>query len=545
MNCKVNCSFGEIIDKYTILNLKKINTDDVNKLRNINNEINLLKQDNPLVDTENFLFNELYNVNSKLWELEDFVRYKSSIKSFDEEYINCTESIHINNDLRAEIKRKINKEFNSFLIEEKIYEDYSLKKRNSLKREARLELGKKHYINGNFKDSLEIIETLIDESNLEINTINKTDTTDFLVDLIFSYLNICNIYNIKFPYFYKIKYIVDNISQINISQELKEHCKFHYCITCLELRYYELAYPYLNYFNSVTNNFVNKNTISFFNSNDIGKTLLVYDGGGIGDIIMFARFIPELSGKYFSNNIILLVNKSVFWLFEKVFGNYKNLKLVSEDKPNIGRFDYHCNISCLIKYLSIKPSNLDFFPLFSDLNLPINTCIYDIIQEIKAAKKLSKKTFVFNWKGNPKCSHEKFNRGMDLTHAIPLFQITNIDWIVVTKNISLEEKNILKENNVKYCDNIDNHYSFLDTMVLFENVDGVITTDTSLLHIAANLNVKTYAMLTLGCEWRWAGDKSIWYPDVYLVKQKTQGDWTDVIRKIKNLILLPEELIIS
>ena len=53
MNCKINCSFGEIVDKYTILNLKKSKTDDVNKLKNINNEINILKKDNPLVDTEN------------------------------------------------------------------------------------------------------------------------------------------------------------------------------------------------------------------------------------------------------------------------------------------------------------------------------------------------------------------------------------------------------------------------------------------------------------------------------------------------------------
>ena len=73
------------------------------------------------------------------------------------------------------------------------------------------------------------------------------------------------------------------------------------------------------------------------------------------------------------------------------------------------------------------------------------------------------------------------------------------------------------------------------------SISSVFSSDS----IAANLNVKTYAMLTLGCEWRWSGDKSIWYPDVYLVKQKNQGDWTDVIEKIKNLILLPEELVIS
>ena len=78
-----------------------------------------------------------------------------------------------------------------------------------------------------------------------------------------------------------------------------------------------------------------------------------------------------------------------------------------------------------------------------------------IINDIRNDKN---KTYIFNWKGNPKNMHEKSNRGMDLKYAIPLFNLKNITFIVVTKNITVKEKQILLENNVKYIgDQIDNN----------------------------------------------------------------------------------------
>ena len=153
-----------------------------------------------------------------------------------------------------------------------------------------------------------------------------------------------------------------------------------------------------------------------------------------------------------------------------------------------------------------------------------------IINDIKNDKN---KTYIFNWKGNPKNLHEKSNRGMDLKYAIPLFNLKNITFIVVTKNITVKEKQILLENNVKYIgDRIDNDENcFEDTIGIFKNVDGVISTDTSLVHLAANLNVPTYVLLTIGSEWRWNTNtnNTNWYPSLNLLRQKNQGNWESVI----------------
>ena len=63
------------------------------------------------------------------------------------------------------------------------------------------------------------------------------------------------------------------------------------------------------------------------------------------------------------------------------------------------------------------------------------------------------------------------------------------------------------------------------------NVDGLISTDTSLVHLSANLNVPTYVLLTTGCEWRWTKNDTTtnWYPDSILIRQKNRGNWKSVI----------------
>ena len=190
MQCKVSCSFGEVVDKFSILNIKKNKTNNSEQLKNINNELEILKIENPQVNNDNELFNQLSLINSKLWVLEDVIRYKSSKKEFDQKYIECAESIHFFNDKRAEIKKKINQEFNSFLKEEKIYTNYNEQiEQNSVIQEKDLKLlekGKKYYVDGMYKESLEIIEKLY---NKHIKNDN-IDFNNFTIELCFSYWNI-------------------------------------------------------------------------------------------------------------------------------------------------------------------------------------------------------------------------------------------------------------------------------------------------------------------------------------------------------------------
>ena len=69
------------------------------------------------------LFTQLSDVNKTLWDLEDSIREKSKKKEFDNIYINYAEEIHIRNDERYKIKRKINEKYNSSIVEEKIYKN--------------------------------------------------------------------------------------------------------------------------------------------------------------------------------------------------------------------------------------------------------------------------------------------------------------------------------------------------------------------------------------------------------------------------------------
>jgi len=118
-------SLGELVDKITILKIKINNITDPQKLENINKEYNELILLLDLSESdENFI--ELLNINQKLWEIEDKIRIKEKMKEFDSEFIELARAVYYTNDKRCEIKRKINIEHSSYLVEEKSYQDYEL-----------------------------------------------------------------------------------------------------------------------------------------------------------------------------------------------------------------------------------------------------------------------------------------------------------------------------------------------------------------------------------------------------------------------------------
>ena len=115
-------SIGEIFDKITILEIKKEKLKN-EKLSNVNLELKLLRKivyENEL-NVDEKLINNLREVNNKLWNIEDNIRKKEKLKTFDNEFIEIARSVYIENDKRSEIKREINTKYNSELVEEKSY----------------------------------------------------------------------------------------------------------------------------------------------------------------------------------------------------------------------------------------------------------------------------------------------------------------------------------------------------------------------------------------------------------------------------------------
>jgi len=123
---KIEVSIGELVDKVSILNIKKEKFKDARKLENVKKEFNILLQRmrDAGIDLDNSYYQQLKEVNLKLWHIEDNIRQKEAKKEFDEEFIKLARSVYFNNDERAAIKKTINLEYNSDLVEEKEYVDY-------------------------------------------------------------------------------------------------------------------------------------------------------------------------------------------------------------------------------------------------------------------------------------------------------------------------------------------------------------------------------------------------------------------------------------
>ena len=124
----VEVSIGELLDKISILEIKKEKIKDAEKLKFINNEHSILKEQlrkNVKTDDKlNNLYKSLKEINSKLWVIEDDKRQCEKEKDFGEKFIKLSRDVHFLNDDRAKIKLEINNHTGSAIKEIKEYTSY-------------------------------------------------------------------------------------------------------------------------------------------------------------------------------------------------------------------------------------------------------------------------------------------------------------------------------------------------------------------------------------------------------------------------------------
>jgi Family of unknown function (DUF6165) len=126
---KIQISWGELVDKITILEIKVQRLNSKQEIENVLRELKALSSvANEILlqwpDLET-LKQQLKSVNEALWDIEDSIRAKEAMKSFDQQFIELARSIYLNNDKRASLKRRINVLLNSELVEAKQYTPYS------------------------------------------------------------------------------------------------------------------------------------------------------------------------------------------------------------------------------------------------------------------------------------------------------------------------------------------------------------------------------------------------------------------------------------
>ncbi len=128
MELSIPVSPGELLDKLTILEIKAERIREADKLANVRRELALLdavwRDAAPETEPVGRLRAELKQVNEALWQIEDDIREQERSGRFGERFIALARSVYVTNDRRAAIKKAINVELGSAIVEEKSYRDY-------------------------------------------------------------------------------------------------------------------------------------------------------------------------------------------------------------------------------------------------------------------------------------------------------------------------------------------------------------------------------------------------------------------------------------
>lgn len=383
--------------------------------------------------------------------------------------------------------------------------------------------------NGDFKRCHVLLKTLADKyKHTRIAAVNA----DVMVQLYCAYQVSCATMGIENTYSHKL--VIAHNTHLNISPGLFNHAQTIHCIALLEQKEYVKVQPLMPYLQTFTGPNISPNAMSYFQETDRNKTLLVYNSGGIGDIIMYSRFIRQVCESQLENNVVYLVNDEMHWMLHQALSGLRNLQVVqfSAFKRSPQKYDHHTNVNMLFVHLNIAYEMLR------------NDCYLEHVQgsAITTADfiHLHKKNVVINWCGNKANAMERFNRSIPLASLTPLFQrhAHAIQFMSVQKTASPEEAAILDAHNVKnYGPLLDNAGdAFKDTVTLFKAVDLVITTDTSLVHLAGTMNVPCWCMLTIGCDWRWKPADHLWYPNVKPFRQIAVASWDNVVAELSTAL---------
>jgi hypothetical protein len=256
----------------------------------------------------------------------------------------------------------------------------------------------------------------------------------------------------------------------------------------------------------------------------VGKTLLVHAEQGLGDAIHFCRYLPVLASR--GINIVFEVMPSLKALMRSLPGA---VQLIGRGE-RIPSVDYHCPL------LSLP------LALGTDLATIPAGVPYLTAESERAARWAARLQAVpglrvgISWQGNPLVEQLIWARGrsMPLAELAPLAQVAGVSLVSLQKGAGSEQL-----HDVSFGDRVldlgpdldQGRDAFLDTAAVMMGLDLVVSTDTSIAHLAGALGRPTWLALPAAAEWRWLLERSDspWYPTMRLFRQRRRRNWQSVV----------------
>jgi tetratricopeptide (TPR) repeat protein len=249
-----------------------------------------------------------------------------------------------------------------------------------------------------------------------------------------------------------------------------------------------------------------------------GKTILLHAEQGFGDTIQFARYAPLLAARG---------AKVIFetpWQLAGLFKSNADLGQIVVSTEPLPHFDLHCPLLSLPRAFQTE---LQTIPASTPYLRPDPEHVR--VWENRLESRKGKLRIGLAWAGNP--GHRRdHRRSIELSALAPLASPKNAVFFSLQKGPAAAQATH-PPSGMELFDFGTELTDFAQTAALVANLDLVISVDTAVVHLAGALNKPCWVLLARVPDWRWLMDRddSPWYPSVKLFRQKTSGDWPEVV----------------
>jgi tetratricopeptide (TPR) repeat protein/GR25 family glycosyltransferase involved in LPS biosynthesis len=254
--------------------------------------------------------------------------------------------------------------------------------------------------------------------------------------------------------------------------------------------------------------------------------LLLVTEQGLGDTLQFMRYAEVLRKQGFS--ISLCAQPKLHTLIQTSGIDPSPITQQQANQVTEGQW---IPLLSVPKLLGVGPNK----PIITE---PYIKTTEELISKWAGTLEVEQRPIIgINWQGNPKTEEGGLlGRSLQLESFTPITDSSQISLLSLQKGFGSEQLETcsFKDRFVSCQNEINDTWDFLETAAIIANCDLVITSDTSIAHLAGGMGKTTWLLLHKVPDWRWGleGDTSFWYPSMRLFRQRERGNWDEVMNRL-------------
>ena len=259
-----------------------------------------------------------------------------------------------------------------------------------------------------------------------------------------------------------------------------------------------------------------------------GQTLFIYAEQGFGDTLQFSRYVPMAVERGF--RVIVEMPPELAELARSLGGI---AQVIRQGNP-LPEFDLHCPVMSLAKAFGTTPGNI---PSRVPYLFPDTEKTSFFRQKLASSPAKMKIGLAWKkiraWETEIQLAVENARRSIDASLLMPIASMQDIAFY------SLQKDGVADSQKLGLIDWMDECHDFSDTAALIQNLDLVISIDTSVAHLAGAIGRPVWMLDIFSSCWRWERDRDStkWYPNMRIFRQIQPNDWKAVIERVRDALL--------